>query len=244
MLDYKTTMFTDRLFRNALVISLAIHVVILLQGSRLNFLLPSRKEKTRNIEVHYVKTAKEMQKILTKKPAEGGSGRGLEPFLKLPERVALKPAQLPPQVNKEEIFKNNKDWAPQKNISLNPVNPVFVKPEIAAVKTKITLALSEVDKSSSPSYVAHSQIVREKIKRSLYQNYSRIETGQVYLSFVLSRDGYLRQVKLVEGKSSPNPYLREIAMRSIQDAAPFPNFPKELDYDQLSFNVVISFEMQ
>ena len=42
---------------------------------------------------------------------------------------------------------------------------------------------------------------------------------------------------------SGNPYLRDIALRSIK-ASSFPNFPKELDYLQLTFNVVISFEIE
>jgi TonB family protein len=66
----------------------------------------------------------------------------------------------------------------------------------------------------------------------------------VYLSFIISTEGYLREVRLVEEKSSFSPYLREIALRSIKEASPFPDFPKELDYPQLTFNVVISFEIE
>jgi len=87
-------------------------------------------------------------------------------------------------------------------------------------------------------------MVREKIRRAAYQNYSRIDTGEVFLSFIISNDGYVRDTNLVEEKSSTNFYLREIALRSIKEASPFPNFPKELDYPQLSFNVVISFEVE
>jgi len=43
---------------------------------------------------------------------------------------------------------------------------------------------------------------------------------------------------VVEGKSAASPYLKEIALKSVRDASPFPNFPKELDYEKLSFNVV------
>jgi TonB family protein len=86
--------------------------------------------------------------------------------------------------------------------------------------------------------------VREKIRRAAYQNYTRIETGEVYVSFIISNDGYLKEIKLIPEKSSPIPYLRETALKSIKEASPFPNFPKDLDYPQLSFNVVISFEIE
>jgi len=32
-------------------------------------------------------------------------------------------------------------------------------------------------------------------------------------------------------------------LRSIKDANPFPPFPKDLNYPELTFNVVISFEV-
>jgi len=73
-----------------------------------------------------------------------------------------------------------------------------------------------------------------KIRRCAYQNYSRTETGEIYLSFVIGQDGSLRDLRLVEEKSTPNYYLRDIALRSIRAASPFPAFPKELDYPQLS----------
>ena len=101
-----------------------------------------------------------------------------------------------------------------------------------------------MDKINSPSYVQYYQIVREKIRRSAYYNYSRTEIGEVYISFIISSDGVLKETRLVEEKSCSSQYLRDIALRSIKDASPFPNFPKELDYPNLSFNVVISFEIE
>jgi TonB family protein len=153
----------------------------------------------------------------------------------------VKQVPLPPLIDRENIFKENKEVIPQKKLF---VRPEMAVPDVISVKTKITLSTGEPEKSNSPSYLAHSQIVREKIKRALYQNYSRMEVGQVYVSFVLTRTGALKDVRLVEEKSSSSSYLRQIAMQSIRDAAPFPEFPKELDYEELSFNVIISFEIE
>ncbi|MEI6831501.1 MAG: energy transducer TonB, partial [Candidatus Omnitrophota bacterium] len=113
-----------------------------------------------------------------------------------------------------------------------------------AIKKKITLPAIEMAKINNPSYISYYQIVREKIRRSAYQNYTHSETGEVYISFIISNDGLIKGVRLVDERSSTNDYLRNIALRSVNDAAPFPNFPKELDYPQLSFNIIISFEIE
>jgi TonB family protein len=147
----------------------------------------------------------------------------------------------PPFIDRESIF-NQK----QQPVLPKPsfAKPVLIKPDIIAIKKKITLPPIDLDKINNPSYISYYQIVREKIKRAAYQNYTRTEVGEVYLSFIISSDGYLNELQLKEEKSTASPYLKEIALHSIKDASPFPNFPQELDYPQLSFNVVISFEIE
>jgi TonB family protein len=121
--------------------------------------------------------------------------------------------------------------------------PAISKPDIISVKKRISLPPVDLDKINNPSYVSYYQIVREKIRRAAYQNYTRTEEGEVYLSFVITNDGYIKEIRVVEERSSSNPYLLGVSVKSIKNAAPFPNFPKELDYQQLSFNVVISYEI-
>ncbi len=99
-------------------------------------------------------------------------------------------------------------------------------------------------KIDNPSYISYYQTVREKIRRCAYQNYNRNEIGEVYISFIISNDGYIKSVRLINEKTTGNDYLKDTALRSVKDASPFPNFPKELDYPQLSFNIIISFEIE
>ncbi|MDD5724871.1 MAG: hypothetical protein PHX28_01815, partial [Candidatus Omnitrophica bacterium] len=61
---------------------------------------------------------------------------------------------------------------------------------------------------------------------------------------VVSSDGSLKDARLVEDKTTVNGYLQNVALRSVSEASPFPRFPKELDYSQLSFNIIISFEIE
>ena len=229
-------MFSDRVFLTALAISLVIHAAILFQSPNLKLFKQKEKQKLfTKLELRYLKGPKQISASAQKPSSKS------EALLKLPDKIVNRPLILPPMINKEDIFRSNKQSLPQKELF---PKPAFIKPEMTGIKTKISLAPDEPEKNNSPSYMAHSQVVREKIKRALYENYNRTEVGQVYLSFMLSRDGSLKEIHLVEEKSTPSAYLKEIAMRSIKDAAPFPGFPPALNYDQLSFNVVISFEIE
>lgn len=229
-------MFSDKVFQIAFLISLITHGVILFQNPNLNLNLFHTNKKEQALEVSYIKSPpqpKEYQKAPAAKK---------EPLLKLSSKITIaKTTPPPPFTEKENIFLKNKEI-----ISPNPVfnKPAFIKPDIIAIKKKITLPPIDADKINSPFYISYYQIVREKIRRAAYQNYSRVEVGEAYLCFIVSSDGSLKEMRLVEEKSSPNPYLRDVALRSIKEASPFPSFPKELSYPQLSFNVIISFEVE
>ena len=227
-------MFSNRIFQIAFLISLLTHGVILFQNS--NLTLFPRNKKEQNLEVVYLRNpreTKEFQKnAISKKEAP----------LKLPLKITADKRVPPPFIDKESIFKGRSAISQQRDTSFT--KPAFIKTDIIAIKKKITLPPIDIDKINNPSYISYYQIIREKIKRAAYQNYTRSEVGEVCFSFIISNDGYLKEVRLKEEKSSSSPYLRQIALRSIKDASPFPNFPKELDYPQLSFNVVISFEIE
>ncbi|MBN2097131.1 MAG: hypothetical protein JW714_01485, partial [Candidatus Omnitrophica bacterium] len=59
-----------------------------------------------------------------------------------------------------------------------------------------------------------------------------------------SSDGSVKEVKIIEEDSSPNRLLKGIAQRSLLQAAPFLPFPEGLSQKQLSFNVMVSFELE
>ncbi len=217
------------MFQICFLVSLIAHGAILIKNTGLNPFPALKKEQ--KVELSYVKIPQETKTELLHK----------EPFLKIPQKITLEKKIPPPFIDTDKILKVNKSISPQ-----NPVfsKPILTKPDIIAIKKRITLPAIKMEQFNNPTYMGYYQLVREKIKRAAYQNYSRSETGEVYLSFIISSDGYLKEVHLIEDKSSPNSYLREIALRSIKDASPFPNFPKELDYPYLSFNVVVSFEIE
>jgi len=228
-------MLENRLFRFAIIASITVHLFILGQRFDLSSLLIPQ-EAPKLIEVSYKKAAKPS----AGKPAPRPQGLRDEPFLNLNAKITAD-ARLPASAAEKMVFKPPK-VAPLKG----PVfaKPSLIKPDIMAIKKKISLPPVDIEKMNNPSYISYYQIVREKIRRSAYQNYTRTDTGEVYLTFVISSEGYVKGVRLVEEKSSGASYLREIALQSVKDAAPFPDFPKELDYPSLTFNVVISFEIE
>lgn len=231
-------MFSDKTFTITLLLSAITHGIILFQNPNLNLNIFPKDKKEPVLEVSYVKIPQETQKSIespkTTLPKK-------EPFLKLSSKITATKITPPPFIDREDIFKRSREGISQKYLL---TKPAFAKPDIIAVKKKITLPPIDLDKIDNPSYISYYQIVREKIRRAAYQNYIRAEVGEIYLSFLIFSDGSLRAVQLIGEKSSPSTYLKEIALRSIKEASPFPNFPKELDYPQLSFNVVISFEIE
>lgn len=213
----------ERTFRFALIISLLIHTGVVLNP--FGFKILSFKPKEQKIEINYFNLKSYPESLQERREIELKYNRTIK--RKLP----------PPYVSRADIFKEN-----IKSASLP--KPILSKPDIISVKKIIQLKNIDMDKISNPIYINYYQIIREKIRRCAYKNYNRSDTGEVYLTFVVLSDGSLSQLKVILEKSCNNTYLQEIAFKSIKDASPFPSFPKELNYPQLSFNVIISFETE
>jgi TonB family protein len=229
-------MFSNRIFQVAFLVSFIAHGVVLFQNVSFNFLPGQKKEKT--VEFRYVRAHQ------AKLPAIATPAKRLrEPFLKIPDKITVSRNIPSVLMKKEDAFSRPLAGSlPSRNADF--AKPLLVKPDIIAIKKKISLPPIDMDKINNPSYISYYQILREKIKRAAYQNCAQEEVGQVYITFVISSYGILKDVRISDEKSSPNSYLREIALRSVKDASPFPNFPRELDYSSLSFNVLISFETE
>ena len=224
-------MSLNRRLELALLFSLIIHALILAQNPDFRFNPLHKQDK--KIEISYIKETKkapELRKPAQKQAASRAQGLSKDPFLNLNSKIAMEKRTPPPFVTQKAKVAFPK--------------PDFSKTNALSYKKKITLPAVDMEKMNNPTYLSYYQMIREKIKRAAYQNISHNETGEVFISFIVSDDGYLKQVRLIEDKSSPDLALREAALKSIKDASPFPNFHKELDYPQLSFNVVISCELE
>ncbi len=227
-------MHSNRILTTTLVISVLTHGAFFLKYSIFNPFAPPQKDK--KIEVNYIKEPLNAALLPKQNPLPKQ-----EPFLKLDAKVITGSRVPPPYIEKENFFKDVKDLSAK---STEFSKPTFSSPDLLVLKKKITLPSIEMAKIDNPSYISYYQTVREKIRRCAYQNYNRNEIGEVYISFIISNDGYIKSVRLINEKTTGNDYLKDTALRSVKDASPFHNFPKELDYPQLSFNIIISFEIE
>lgn len=227
-------MAPERNFQIALVLSLIAHSVVLVNYHSLDFLpLP---KKSLIMKITYIKNIPQLTEV--KKQTLNKKFSALK--LPQPSNSFEKESLLPP-ANKENLLSITRQNLPRSQAA---VKPAVIRPDIIPGKKKISLSRVESEKSHNQSYDTYYDFVREKIRRAAYQNYNRNETGEIYLAFIISSTGTLQDARIIEEKSSINNYLREVALRSIKDAAPFPSFPQELDYPQLSFNVIISFAVE
>ncbi len=113
------------------------------------------------------------------------------------------------------------------------------------MERKITVPILKSEKITNPKYLSYNDRIRQKIRQRAYAYVDSpdFQAGQVYLTFALASDGILKQVKIIEDKTSANSYLRTVGIRSIEESGPFDKFPEDLNYPELTFNVVISFEV-
>ena len=97
-------------------------------------------------------------------------------------------------------------------------------------------------KEHAKEYGDYYKVVRERIVKKLRYNYTdHYRNGEVELYFVLNSNGSLKRIDVDTGKSTSDERLIGVALSSIQQASPFPPFPKELDAAQLPFSLMISF---
>ena len=223
-------MHFDNSVKIAFIISIVCHAFIFFIWPAINILLPKRPAKTFEItyyRIKYYKTVLENQKLQAKKTIQE----------KPPEAMqAQKEKLLLAAQKKREHLKNTqvKTEGPAKAAA----NPQPVSSQKDSVIPPLPAGIEKI-----PSYLDYVQSVREKIKRVANSKYrQRYSSGEVLLNFVLLSDGSLSVIKIIDERSCSNEYLKKIAQESIESASPFKPFPQDLEFRQLSFSVIISFE--
>jgi TonB family protein len=150
---------------------------------------------------------------------------------------------------KTKIIKAKTTANSQDKVKIVKLNDKFEKKIMKATstgntETKIKIP-ADLPKEQKQLYLNYYQSIREKIRKFVEKNYSHfIARGEVHLYFVLLSNGDIEEIKIIQEKSTGNRLLKNIAKRSIQQAAPFSHFPEKLKQSQLSFNVIISFELE
>lgn len=197
-------------------LSVGIHLLVLAGPS---FSLPGfKKETSKKTQVRFIPSdsVKVFKKI--RRPYKKENFSKAPPYLDLKKQLlTLK------KINRVKL---------RKPLLLKKSN--FLSKEILLSKPREKL-------DSLPAYVNYYENIREKIRKNAYVYYQEDFSGKVSLSFVLDNKGRLIQVETEDRQVSY--YLRTIALKSIEEASPFPEFPPELEkYKTLAFKLTIHFK--
>ncbi|HOD12427.1 MAG TPA: TonB C-terminal domain-containing protein [Candidatus Omnitrophota bacterium] len=219
----------NRIFTYTLIVSLLIHIGVLWNMSYAQMRLKAKTVKM--IEVVYpgIKLEKKIPDT-TPAPVKG---------MKVDLLQAAK-ASLQEQKSISSFMKDMSKLSDDFLHQGQKAKVVNQKPQ----KRKVSVPAVEAQQINNPVYINYYQIVRSRIRDRAYANYERFESGEVYLTFMLDSQGSLKRIKIIEERTRANQYLRQISMRSIEESNPFPPFPSDLQYPELSFNVIISYEVE
>jgi hypothetical protein len=225
----------NKFFYSSLGVSFLIHAFIIISLSIATF--NSQPKNLKSIEVIYqdlkFKTVKETKPVREQMQ------------LVQKDQLAKKVDLLP---KKDDSFipsgKGIKDISKfSDKMSLDKKQAPKISP--ADFERKITIPVLKTDKITNPKYLTYTETIRNKIRQRAYNfvDDPQFQEGKVYLTFVISSQGVLQATKIIEEKTMANSYMKEVCLRSIEESSPFPPFPNDLSYPELTFNVVISFEV-
>ena len=224
----------NRFFVYALVCSFLIHsaVLIMLVTSRSKSRLKSMKQ----LEVFYQQVRPRPVPIA----ARGDKQVDLLKNTDTPQSVKIASRPL------DKSFTNIKDIFRIKSA------PVWDKKAIPSMKIgefekRIVIPMPQSEKISDAKYMQYQNMIRSKIHivADRYADTLDLENGEVYVSFILTADGMLRESKILNYRSSADEKQKELSLRFIREANPFPSFPKEYhDFPELPFNITISFQVK
>ena len=83
----------------------------------------------------------------------------------------------------------------------------------------------------NPVLLSYFSAIREQIQQTANRRewlMGEAEQGLIYIAFLLTSNGAVKGVDIVSDRSAPSPALRDIALRIVKTAAPFPPFPPSM----------------
>ena len=108
-----------------------------------------------------------------------------------------------------------------------------------AVKSGADLA---VDPSKGKVFARYFGSIKDKINQAVGRRYSGEGEGKVTVLFVVSENGKLQSVSVIEKQSEADLAAKRLVIDCVKDAAPFGVFPPELGNGRIAFNLTILFE--
>ena len=213
----------DFLFK-ALFISLTIHTVYVCTNYWMK--LPQMKKvQEKRVEISYKPVAPQNLDI---------------------RQHAIKPAQKldlqnPPSVNVSDTIgvKLGQEVQSLKNLTAFDRKPSQIKSMQANYVTVTPIASEKIN---NPIYTTYQDRIREGIKERVYANYSKLDKGLVYLTFIISSNGSLKDYQIIDEKTKASQNLRYISTKSLKEAR-FPPFSKGMTLPEYTFNIEIEYQL-
>ncbi|MDD5504517.1 MAG: hypothetical protein PHV77_04290 [Candidatus Omnitrophica bacterium] len=241
-------MLQDKVFINALAVSLAFHIFMM---APLPFEKDAIRVKKPDIKTEFVYGPEKKAPIDSRLIAErqktvhGGAPRQDTAVKRLPEASSSNQAKQ--QLLIEKPVNTVKQKAPM------PANPAQDRPLRVSGTDRSRTAYSNAasmliaddkrDLSSQPVYLSYYNAVRSCIYKTAQANKpDYFLEGEVCLVFILSRDGKLLDAGVIAEKSTRNPILQRHALSSIERSSPFPAFHGSMKEQRLTLRISISFE--
>jgi len=234
-------MYENKTLQLAVLISILLHFTILLSAPYMG-VLPER-QPLKPIKVAYLKTEEHPEKFIDQKPEKLVGQKQESPYHQV--LPPMSPETLP-EVRKEDII--NPPQVKKEEPSVETIGSGSSGRAVIGGKDKKfeTVVNNEKDSGRKATYISYYRSVREKIRYYADKNYIKegsASEGEVFLSFVVTSRGELLHIMIIDRRSADDSLLRTIAIDSVKDASPFPAFPQGMNQYQITFNVIISFEL-
>jgi hypothetical protein len=218
----------DNFLPKALFISLTIHTIFLC-GSFLMQMpqVKNQKLKDKGVEVSY-KPVKQKAPDVKERP--------IKPAQKLDLKSTMMDASgsLPIKLGKESQPLG-------KNFSMYERKPEQIRSSQMSHKVLITPIRSE--KANSPAYTTYEEMLRNRIRDRVIDNFDNQEAGSVYLTFIIESSGQLKASQVLENRSQASQHLKDISLTSLQEAQ-FPPFIEGMTLPEYTFNIEIQYQIR
>ncbi len=114
---------------------------------------------------------------------------------------------------------------------------------LSTSRQQVTITPIKSEKINNPAYAAYNDMVRSRIKEKVYANCDRMESGTVYLTFIIEQDGTLKAFQVIDERTHASEYLKQASLLSLQQAGPFPNFLKGMTLPEYTFNIEVQYQV-
>lgn len=238
----------DSIFKYALIFSILFHTAIIIEWPMYRYLFPNQNQY-KDIEITYLKINESTSPV----PIKEISAQAPQTKIEFPQPTRMVSEELSkgaqPQKSSAESPKKDSSISPETKKETVKVGKMPVTEQKPSVEIKhasiqklegITSVDSEGLRPVPPSY---AQAVRNKIRKNLEPTRSGIE-GDVFVRFMITSDGELQELSIIDEKSTKNGLLREVVFEAIKNSSPFPSFPRDFATSAVTFTCQISFELK